>query len=315
MKGNDNHRPARLVPLLVLLFTALLLVQSGAKAVPISQGPTLGVVVRDTPFSRLEKLGLGHGVTVAAVVNGSPAKNAGIALGDILVSLDGLPIYSPARLQWLVSQQQQGQTLSLRVHHEGSPVGEGVDINVVLEPVAAAEEGSASADEENGQAWLGVRMQPMTEALRTAYGVPRGQGVLITDVIRDSPAAKAGLRAGDVITRIDRRTIRSTRDIYRTIDFFDPGETVEIAIVRDSEQRALSATLGTFEPAAGGFYHGPYPRRGLGETPWPWPSPLPPDWRDLIEESQRSPWRLPKEEWPRGGSISPSAPEGSEIAL
>lgn len=313
MKGNDNHRPARLALLLVLLLPALLLILPSALAVPPSQGPTLGVMVRDTPFSRLEELGLGHGVTVAAVVNGSPAEKAGIAPGDILVSLDGLPLYSSARLQWLVSQQKEGKTLSLRVHRKGSPAGEVTDLDVVLQPVTGAPEGSAPAGEEDGQAWLGVRMQPMTEALRIAYGVPQGKGVLVTDVVAESPAAKAGLGAGDVIIRIDRRTIRSTRDVHRTIDFFDPGETVPIGIVRDSEQQELSATLGRVESALDGFYRRPYHRRGLGEMPWP--SSLPPDWRGLIEESRRSPWRLPPEEWPWGGSIAPSAPEGSEITL
>ena len=316
MKGKDNRLAARWAPLLVLLLPVLLMIAPGVRAAPASStGPTIGVVVQDTPFSRLEQLGLGHGVTVAAVMRGSPVEKAGIAPGDILVSLDGLPIYSSARLHWLVSQQKEGKTLSLRVHREGSPPAEGTDIDVVLEPFTPTPVDRASAGEENGRAWLGVRMQPMTEALRTAYGVPQGQGVLVTDVIRDSPAAKAGVRAGDVIVRIDRRNIRSTGDIYRAIDFFDPGESVEIAIVRDRDQRELSATLGTLEPAPGGFYRGPYRRRGLGELPWPWPSPLPPDWRGLIEESRRSPWRLPPEEWPWGGYISPSPPEGSEIAL
>lgn len=255
-----NHQTPGSMQLLVLLIPILLLGLSGAapavRAAPASEGPSLGVMVRDTPFSRLEALGLGHGVTVGAVVEGSPADQAGIARGDILVSLDGLPIYSSARLQWLVSQQSHGKTLSLRVHRAGSAAGEGSDVEVVLEPIAPAG-GSPAAGDENGQAWLGVRMQPMTEALRTAYGVPQGQGVLITDVVADSPAAGAGLRAGDVITRIDRRAVRSTRDVRRGVDFFDPGETVPIVVIRNSEQKELPVTLGRIERALGGFRHDP----------------------------------------------------------
>lgn len=314
MKVHREHSPVWSASVLGLLLAALLLVLPGVRAVSASKGPALGVMVRDTPFTRLDDLGLGHGVTVAAVAAGSPAEKAGIAPGDILVSLDGLPIYSAARLQWLVSQQKQGKTLSLRIHREGSPVAESADIDVTLEPATSAPRGTASGGEESGQAWLGVRMQPMTQGLRTAYGVPPDQGVLVTDVISDSPAARAGVRAGDVIIRIDRKTIRSTRDVHRTVDFFDPGETAQIGIVRDKEQRQLSATFGRFEPAASGIYHGPYHHRQTG-APWPWPSPLPPDWRGLIDEPPYSPWRLPSEARPGYPSISPSPPRGSEIAL
>lgn len=311
-----NHPTPGSMRLLALLIPILLLGLSGAapavRAAPASEGPSLGVMVRDTPFSRLEALGLGHGVTVGAVVEGSPADQAGIARGDILVSLDGLPIYSSARLQWLVSQQSHGKTLSLRVHRAGSAAGEGSDVEVVLEPIAPAG-GSPAAGDENGQAWLGVRMQPMTEALRTAYGVPQGQGVLITDVVADSPAAGAGLRAGDVITRIDRRAVRSTRDVRRGVDFFDPGETVPIVVIRNSEQKELPVTLGRIERALGGFRHDPL--HPPGSSPIPWPGALPPGWRDWIDESAPAPWRLPPADWPPGGTILPPTPEGSGVAL
>jgi membrane-associated protease RseP (regulator of RpoE activity) len=282
-------------------------------------GPALGVMVRDIPFERLDSLALGHGVEVAGVIDDSPASKAEIAPGDVLVTMGGLPLYSAERLKWLVSKQSAGQTVALSIHRRGAPPGELSDVSVTLAPDTTLREETAAS----GRAWLGIQMQPMTDALRAAQGVPDGEGVLVADVVEDSPAAQAGLAAGDVITRIDRRTIRNPRDVYRSVDFFDPGETVEIAVSRDGESRTLNVTLGETPAEAGaatdmfsfpGPWHLPWHPPGAGATPWL--APLPPEWRSRLEEGlRRAPWRVEPWGWPAPGTSPQSAPDGSGTAL
>lgn len=92
-------------------------------------------------------------------------------------------------------------------------------------------------------AWLGVSLQEIDETMREALGLEDRQGVLVSDVARRSPAEEAGLEDGDVIVEIDGRAATSARRVARAIERSDPGETVEIVIVRDGERQTLSATL------------------------------------------------------------------------
>jgi S1-C subfamily serine protease len=301
---------------LPLLLVALVATAPRAFAQDGAQdGPTLGVMVRDIPFERLDALALGHGVEVAGVIDDSPASKAEIAPGDMLVSMGGLPLYSAERLKWLVSKQEAGETVALSIHRDGAPPGEISDVTVTLAPATTLREETAAS----GRAWLGIQMQPMTNALRAAQGVPDGEGVLVADVVEDSPAAQAGLAAGDVITRIDRRTIRNPRDVYRSVDFFDPGETVEIAVSRDGESRALNVTLGETPAEAGAptdmfSFPGPWHLPGAGATPWL--APLPPEWRSRLEEGlRRAPWQVEPWGWPAPGTSPQFAPDGSGTAL
>ncbi len=272
-------------------------------------------MVRDIPFERLDALALGYGVEVTGVIDDSPASKAEIAPGDVLVSMGGLPLYSAERLKWLVPKQMTGQTVALAIYRDGAPLGEISDVTVTLAPATTLREELGA----NGRAWLGIQIQPMTDSLRAAKGVPAGQGVLVADVLKDGPAAQAGLTAGDVITRIDRRMIRNPHDVYRSVDFFDPGETVEIALSRDGESRKLSVTLGE-TPAETG------PETGMPSSlgPWhlpeagapPWLAPLPPDWRFRLEERlRRVPWRAEPWDWSSPGTSPESAPNETGTTL
>jgi serine protease Do len=88
--------------------------------------------------------------------------------------------------------------------------------------------------------WLGVSLQPMDQELATAMRAADAKGALVSAVEPDSPAAKAGLRAGDVITAIDGRAVNSPRDLAAGVADVAPGRTATLAVLRDGsaiEQR------------------------------------------------------------------------------
>jgi len=94
-------------------------------------------------------------------------------------------------------------------------------------------------------AWLGVSTTDMTKQLREYFNAPQDLGVLVKEVLEDSPAEEYGLKAGDIIVRIDQRDIEDRYDLKHTIDYFEPDDEVEIEIIRDRQPKCLKIKLGT----------------------------------------------------------------------
>ena len=93
--------------------------------------------------------------------------------------------------------------------------------------------------------WLGVQMQPLTPSLAKAVGLPNDQGVLVDTVTDGSPAARADLRQGDVITAFDGKPIKDARDLAMAVAETPSGKTVGVTAWRDNHSRDLRVTIGT----------------------------------------------------------------------
>ncbi len=91
-------------------------------------------------------------------------------------------------------------------------------------------------------AYLGVEAKTLSRQLAGYFGVENG--VLIETVIKDSPAQKAGLKAGDVITSVNKRMVADHGDLIRTLNYYNPGETVPVQIMRKGDRKNLQVTLG-----------------------------------------------------------------------
>jgi serine protease Do len=92
---------------------------------------------------------------------------------------------------------------------------------------------------------LGVIIQEMTKDLASEFGLSEKKGVLISQVEKDSPAEKAGLKAGDVITRFDGHPATSVRELRNLVAGTAPGTKVKLEIIRDGKEQSLSVTVGT----------------------------------------------------------------------
>jgi len=120
--------------------------------------------------------------------------------------------------------------------------------------------------------WLGVSLQVVDDDLRDALELERREGVLVSDVVPDGPAEAAGLENGDVLLEVDGRAMTSVRRVQRAIDRRDPGDEVELLVLRDGERLPLTATLDERDgrlalPGAG--WHRPGPR----SWSFSWPDP------------------------------------------
>lgn len=91
--------------------------------------------------------------------------------------------------------------------------------------------------------FLGVRLQDLTPQLRTYFGLRDGRGVLISEVLEDSPAEKSGLSAGDIIVQINETDINNARELTIAIREYKPEEEVTIRVNRRGRIKKITATL------------------------------------------------------------------------
>lgn len=91
--------------------------------------------------------------------------------------------------------------------------------------------------------YLGVRLLEITPELRAHFGAPKDAGVLVAGVDKDSPAAKAGIQVGDIITRADGERIESSSDLTRAVRRRKAGEALKLEVSRDRAAKSLTAKI------------------------------------------------------------------------
>jgi predicted metalloprotease with PDZ domain len=94
-----------------------------------------------------------------------------------------------------------------------------------------------------GAAFLGVQARPLTPQLRSQRGIEAEEGVLVTEVVPGSPAEQAGLRAGDVISRVNNEEINSPEDLRRAVRQAGVGRRLRMEIQRGNQERQVTARL------------------------------------------------------------------------
>jgi serine protease Do len=96
--------------------------------------------------------------------------------------------------------------------------------------------------------WLGVTIQPLTEELARSFDVPRADGVLVSAVQEDSPAARAGLRPGDVVVEYDDQKVGRTTDLSRIVAATPVDKEARLVVLRDGKPVTLTAKVGRLQP-------------------------------------------------------------------
>jgi serine protease Do len=99
-------------------------------------------------------------------------------------------------------------------------------------------------EKQVSRGWLGVGIQNVTEELADYYGINETKGVYIAKVYDDTPARKAGIQVGDIITQINDKTIDTARDLSLTIAGHAVGETVKVMLVRQGDRKTIKVKLG-----------------------------------------------------------------------
>lgn len=97
--------------------------------------------------------------------------------------------------------------------------------------------------------WLGVSIQPVTDEIAASFGLKKAAGALVNEVVAGSPAAKAGIRQGDIIVGIDGREVKDVQQLQRLVADTPEGKQVEVRVIREGKEIRLSMRLGSAESA------------------------------------------------------------------
>jgi serine protease Do len=92
--------------------------------------------------------------------------------------------------------------------------------------------------------WLGVQVQPVTRGIADSLGMKKAEGAMVDKPQNGSPAAKAGVQSGDVVTALNGTPVKDSRDLSRKVAALAPGSSVELDILRNGESKTLTITLG-----------------------------------------------------------------------
>ena len=92
--------------------------------------------------------------------------------------------------------------------------------------------------------WLGIVIQELTPELAESFGVKKDSGVLVADVMKDSPAEGAGLKAGDIIVEFNGAPIKSVTDLQKRVAGVEPGRPTPLVVIRDKASTPLSVKIG-----------------------------------------------------------------------
>jgi serine protease Do len=92
--------------------------------------------------------------------------------------------------------------------------------------------------------WIGVQIQPVTQDIADSLGIKKAEGALVAEPQAGSPAAKAGIKSGDVILSVNDEKVKDARSLARTISAMAPGTSVRLGLLHDGKENAVTLTLG-----------------------------------------------------------------------
>lgn len=234
----------------------------------------LGVQTEDISRENFSKYGLPavRGVGIDQVVENSPAAKAGLRKGDVILKFEGENITSVRKLTRLISETAPDHAAQITVWRDGREREISVTLgkrempqfsggnfqmenlpnfSVVPSPrLLPTAPLSPSAD--NGDSgvfvWrtganrqIGVGVTPLTKQLGEYFGVAEGRGLLVNSVRENSPAAKAGLKAGDVIVEIEGKEVKAMTDLIGAVNEKKDG-AVSMTFVRERSRQTVQVT-------------------------------------------------------------------------
>ena len=232
-------------------------------------GASIGASVRDATSAELTAAGVSQagGAFVIRVTEDGPAAKAGLMANDLVLEFDGEQVRSARHLVRLVRETAAGRSVkatlvrgkarrnieivptdSASIYIDGDEIQRQVErgmrnlprFRVDIDPDNFGRDFPFGSDRRR----LGVQLLPLSDQLATYFGVK--EGVLVASVQADSSAARAGVKAGDVITAVNNRTVDDAADVLTEIGRSE--STLTMTVMRDKKEVALKVTVPDSQP-------------------------------------------------------------------
>lgn len=223
----------------------------------------LGVDIADVTTERLSALKLKEekGVEVTMVDQDAPAGKAGIKEHDVILTMNGTSIESGAQLRRMIHEMPPGRGVSFGLSRDGQPMTIKVqladkhnefslhgpkpgDFHVQIPEIHIPDIDIPSINMVvvTSSARSGLMVENITPQLGEFFGVKNGNGVLVRSVEKGSRAEKAGLRAGDVIVKVNDQPVHDTSDFAHAVKSRS-GNSVSVGVIREKKEQNLNLTL------------------------------------------------------------------------
>lgn len=231
----------------------------------------IGVADVDTERAKALKMNEERGAEITSVAPDGPAAKAGIKDNDVVLEYNGTPVQSTEQLQRLVRETPPGRQVKIVVWRNGASqtltatvgsrkntvfeTGPGGDFNFTMPPMNIQPMPPMSIEIPKFQTLmqsmtLGIEGESLAQEPQFAEFLGVKDGVLIKSVTRNSPAEKGGLKAGDVIVKIDDTHVSSSRDITSALRAARPKRTFNITVMRNKKEMPITVTI---EERSGGI--------------------------------------------------------------
>lgn len=193
----------------------------------------LGIQISDLDYDRMQAFGLDstQGALVQNVESGTPAEDAGLLHGDILLKVDGRAIENTRGLIAYVANKPPGTSVKVDLVREGKP--KTVDIVLGERPSVGGEQAEPEAQAESGIEWLGLQYQGLSDRMRQGHNLPDDlEGVIVSEVAPSSPLFEENVRPGDVISEVNGRPVRSPAELEEAVRSIESGAFVRLYVLR-----------------------------------------------------------------------------------
>ncbi|MGA9406590.1 MAG: PDZ domain-containing protein [Bacteroidota bacterium] len=214
------------------------------------RGGWLGVAIQDITSKLEKKKGLkdDQGAYVSDVVDDSPADSAGVKEGDVIVEFNNKTIDDADDLLRAVQKSKPGTRTSIVVIRNNEK--KSLTISVGKSHRSNHSEGFSFAPPMfphmgifgASRTW-GLQLSELNEQLGEYFGAPHGRGLLVEEVEKKSAGAKAGFKAGDVITKVNKNPVEDLRDLSDALEDVDAGDKVEVEVLRKGANTTLTVEV------------------------------------------------------------------------
>ncbi len=230
-----RRRPTLAALAAVLLLAGALALLAAEKA----ERGYLGMSVRGPGRAELEKAGVMYGVRVEAVEKDGPADKAGIKEDDIILKANGEKVRNSQVLVDIISELAPGVEVKVSLHRDGKAQ----EVKAVLGKREPKEKIVREMQKKKyvfgSGAFLGIRLLELDSDLAPYFSVKADEGVLIMSVEKDTPAAKAGLKAGDVIVKMGEKEVQAPTDIHEALAGLKKGDKITVSVIRHGKKETI----------------------------------------------------------------------------
>jgi serine protease Do len=219
----------------------------------------LGVTIDEVTSEKAKeaKLQAERGVFVREVSSDSPASKAGLKAGDVITEFNGQRVEGAVQFRRLVRETPAGRTVQLTVWRDGraqtlsAQLGSGrerIERSIRIRPdmdfrIEVPRMEGFSFGSMGRTPTLGVHVDDLSGQLGSYFGAPDGEGILVREVVSGSPAEKAGMKAGDVIVKIEGKRVRSTSEMREQLREKRESKTVAVGILRKGAEMSLNVEI------------------------------------------------------------------------